>query len=703
MKSRFFQVSVKIILAIFILVQLGLPILDLWKMLLLLGSWLALACCDLRLNKRCIFLSIAVVIFVITIKNFLPNASINEGHNIFLYTGDGGALQQGLPSEIFKEWRQAFEKQYPPEQHPDAPWRQTPPTTLYANSSDALWRTARYSRQVNTISFKNLSEFRGGFAGDKRYNFYSNDPISLARNFQVQLPFFVMYEFSKQSVGCTLHWHGTVYWQKDAESFEKIVSQNDSERIITAEDIGKRVYALNLPAVFAGYKEWSQSRKSARTPPLYELAMHLDLSPKLEASRVAGNLLSFLGVLVLICLMIRINWKSYLIAISLTALSLIIIGVFIHYSNGKFLGPEYPTHGGGDDGLLHESYGRDIARMAMSGDLKESFKGLEEVYWFTPGMRYFRAVEKILFGDTNLGYTALVALLAWFVYLFIRHFSGFKWGMVGSILFLILPLGSLSFWQYIQNAKLGYAEAAAFGFFMLGFYLFIRSNPRWGGQKDGLFAFTGGMCLAGSMFLRPNFAIAVSLLGSFYIFTCWRAKSFKTMIAAMVGLALALWMPLHNYIYGHQFVLISSSGTTVSITLNPLTYLHAGYEFLSGNWNGQHINEVVKQLSGWLWTLPRLAPYPYLKFMAELFMAMKLVTLSVTVFIAFRSIFLKQKTVFVLAWTALAAHIPMLFVFASGQFRYAMLAWDLSAILTLIIVAARIQKPPAHLNHSLIH
>jgi hypothetical protein len=698
MKSRFLQVSVKIILAVFILVLLGLPILDLWKMFLLLGSWLALACCDLRLNKRRIYLSIAVVIFVITIRNFLPNASINEGHNIFLYTEDGSALQQGLPPEIFNDWRQAFEKQYPQEQYPDAPWRQTIPTTLYANSSDALWRTAKYSRQVDIISFKNLSEFRGGFANDNKYNFYSNDPISFARNLQVQLPFFVMYEFSKQSAGCTLHWHGTVYWQKDAESFEKIVNHNGSGRVITEEDTGKRVYALNLPAVFTDRKEWAQARNLACSPSLYELAMHLNLSPKLKVSRSVGNLLSLLGVLALIGFVTRINWKSYLIAISLTAISLIMIGVFIsHYNNGHSLGPEYPTHGGGDDGLVHESYGRNMARMVMSGDLKEFLKGIEKVYWFTPGMRYFRAVEKIIFGDTNLGYTALVALLAWFVYLFVRSFAGFKWGVAGSILFLISPVGSLSFVQYVQNAKVGYAETAGFGFFMLGFYLFVRSHPRWGGQQDWFYAFTGGMCLAGSMFLRPNFAIAVSLLGLLYVFSSLRSKLFKIMIAAMVGQAFALWMPLHNYLYAHQFILISLSGATISVPLSPLTYLQAGYELLSGNCNSQHVNEVINQLSGWLWSLPHL-PFARLTLILESFMVIKLVTLIVTVFIAFRSIFLREEAYFVLAWTALAAHIPMLFVAGSGKFRYAMLGWDLSAILILIVVASLIRKSYAHID-----
>lgn len=684
MKNRYFQVLAKIVLVILILIQLGLPILDLWKMLLLLGSCLALACCDLRLNKQRIYLSIVVVILVVAIKNFLPTASINEGHNIFLYKGEDSIIQQGLPPEIFNDWRQAFKKQYPLERYPKAHWLglEVVTTTLYAHSSDALWQTARYSRIVNTISFRNLSEFRGGFSGELKYNFFSNDPISFARNFQTQLPFFVMYEFSEQSVGCVLYWRGTIYWQK-GESFEKIVSRgNDIKRTITTEDIGKRVYALSLPKFYpGGYYEWLNSLRLTHIPSPFELAIHLKLSPKLRASYILRNLLSFLGVLVLIGLMTRINWKPYLTAISLTTLSLIIIGVFINCSHGKFLGSEYPPHGGGDDGLFHESCGRDIARNLMSGNLSKTLEGGELTYWFTPGMRYFRAVEKVFFGDTNLGHTTLISLLAWFIYLFIRHFSGFKWGLIGSILFLLLPFGDLSLIQYVQNAKMGYAEAAGFGFFMLGFYLFLRSHPRWGGRQDGLFAFTGGVCLAGSVFLRPNFAIAVVLLGLFYIFT-----NCKTIWAVMAGLSFALFMPLHNYLYGDQFVLIVAS-REMSLPITPLTYLQAGYEIICGNLNSPNVDNVVKQLLGWLLRIPHL-PHPVLKFAAEIFQLIKLASLALTVYIAFSPAFFKRKTIFILAWTALAAHIPMLFVYMP-RFRYGMLGWGLSIILVLVVLVKR--------------
>lgn len=693
---------IKFLLAILILAVLGLPILELWKMSLLLAAWLALACSGIRLSGRRIMACATVVAVVMVAKSLLPGAAIEEGHNIFLYSGVEDAVQRGLPPAIRDEWRRAFEKHYPVETDRDPAWRKSSTVALYAPSSDALWRTAEYSRRVDSISFGNLSEFRGGFANDTRYNFFGDDPLSIARNFQAQLPFFVMYEFSEQSVGCTLYWHGIVYWQKDARSFEKIIHQEDAGRTIRAEDVGRRVYALNIPKVIAGgYKEWTEYRKTSRARQLSELSIHLELSPKLAASRVAGNVLSFIGVIALIALMTRICWRPLLIALGITVLSLTIIGVFIHFSEGKFLGFQYPPHGGGDDGLSHESVGRDIARELMAGEWKEALRGGQSIYWDTPGMRYARAVEKVIFGDTNLGYTAFVALLPWFVYLFINHLAGFKWAIVGSLFFLFSPISSLSFIQYVQNAKLGYAEAMAFGFFMLGFYLFMRSQPRWEGQPDSAAAFAGGICLAGSIFLRPNFAIAVSLLGLFFVFDSWRERKFKVMFSAMAGLAFALWMPLHNYLYGYRFVLISLSGATILISLGPSTYIQAIYEFISGNWKGLNLIQVTRQLGDWLWTLPRLS-HPALKVIAEFFMVLKLLTLAVTAFIALRP---KKKygAFFVLAWTALAAHIPMLVIHGAGQFRYAMLGWDLSAILTFVILVDRIRKEPSQCQKEAQH
>ena len=677
---RLFQVSAKIILAIFLLLLLGLPILDSWKMFVLLAGWLALAYCNVRTAKWRVVACVVTVGILLVVKSILPRAGIEEGHNIFIYLKEGESLQKALPTEVFKAWKKFFDSLYPSESGKKqtrqniAPysWRLSGvvPESAFAYSSDSIWKPARYSRQVDTINFKSLREFRGGFANDLRYNWWQGN---LDRR---TMPFFAMYEFTAQSVGCKLHWKGTMFWERADGSFEKITNRDVSGKIITSDDVGRKTYILFLPKL-------SDS-----------IFLHLGLSRKLLASHIAGNVLSIMGVLILFVLMTRIKWHQYCTAVCLISVGMVIIYLSVlenrtilfdrtRTSSWKPLGATYPPHSGGDDGLVHESHGRNIARMAMSGDLKESLMGLEEVYWFTPGMRYFRAVEKIFFGDTNLGYTAFLACMPWLIYLIINHLYGFRWGLLSSFIFLLSPV-SFSFAQYIDISFLGYAEPVGSGLFFAGLFLFLKSQPLWGGNRSKLFAFIGGVCLAGSMFVRPNFAIAVPLLGSFFVFAGWRSRDFKIMLSAIAGLSFALWMPLHNYIYGHQFALISAS-RKMALPLSPITYIQAAYELISVNWDGQHLVKAFKQIWEWLFKLPELRHFS--RAIAVLFSILRLPTLIVTIYFAFRPNW-KQSNIFALAWVALAAHVPMLFVFSS-RFRYAMLAWDLSAIVTIAVIANR--------------
>ena len=48
----------------------------------------------------------------------------------------------------------------------------------------------------------------------------------------------------------------------------------------------------------------------------------------------------------------------------------------------------------------------------MHGDIFAALRGHESVYYYGgPGLRYWRALEMLVFGDTNLGYLSLVLLL----------------------------------------------------------------------------------------------------------------------------------------------------------------------------------------------------------------------------------------------------------------------------------------------------
>ena len=664
--NRLYQISGKASAGVLLLLLLGLPIVETWRMIVLLVGILALIHSDVCLEKRRILWGVGVIIPILIIKSILPAAGIEEGHNIFLYLREGEALQRGLPAPIFNEWRKEFDRLYPPATPPYEifSWRYNAesgglPDHVYTYSSDSLWRPAPYSRKVNTISFRNLAEFRGGFANELKYggSWFRGLPD------RRKMPFFVMYEFSKSSVGCTLHWPGAMFWERNDGTFEKIVHSRPEGKVISPSDSGKKVYILFLPDVIP------------------EFPVHLELNGRLAISRLAGNVLTILGVFALLSLGIRIRRRPFLTASAIVAIALIFIYLSIAVSGGKPLGALYTPHGGGDDGVSHESWGRDMTRMVFKGEFREALRGFEDVYYATPGMRYARAVEKVFFSDTNLGLTAFLACLPWFLYLILYRLCGLRWALVGTGLFLFSPV-SFSFTQYIFWGMLGYAEPLASGLFFVGLFLFLKSQPHWGGEANVWSAFIGGACLAGAVFLRPNLAIAGALLEIFFLYAGWRNRDFKIMVSALAGLGLALCMPLHNYYYGHEFYLISKSGATVSVLLTPLTYLKAIREILTGHWQGTQLTQAIDQIKGWLWT-PPVSQFP-LKTGIEVLLILRLMTLFVTVWALFVPV-RKAPHLALLAWIALAAHLPMFFVFET-KLRYDILGWDLSAIVTIMLV-----------------
>ncbi len=679
----------KIAVGVSLLAVLGLPVLVLWKALVLLGAWLILIYSDLRPTPTRVSWALAVMVAVTLVRSILPAAAIEEGHNIFLVTNGGTVLRNGLPPAIYDNWQRAFVAQYPLDKDPLALWHTAEPETLYAGSSDALWRPARYSRVVDTIAFQNLGEFRGGFANDDRYNFFGGDTMTFARAFQVDLPFFVTYEFSPASVGSTLYWRGSVFWPADGDRFDKLTHSEEAGRTIAPADVGRKAYALNLPAP-ASARFWEKVSDEARPG---ALAMRLELRPGLAAALIARETIGLLGLFgVFTILVARINLKRLGVAVALTTAGLAIVLTLIHFSDGKYLGADYPPHGGGDDGLTHESTGRKMASALMNGHPVEALRGGQSVYWDTPGMRHFRAGEKVLFGDTNLGYLLLMCVLPYVVFLTIRQLAGGRWAAAGALFFLLSPSGALSLTQYVQYAKLGYAEAVAFGLLLVGLFLFMRAQPRWGGERNLVHAFFGGACLAGAMFARPNLALVAPVIGVFFVAASWRSGDYRTMLAGMAGLGCALWMPFHNYAYGDAFVLISTSGTSMAIELTPPMYVRAAQDLVTTG-SSELAPKITRQVGLWLQAQPRF-PVALLERTSGSFLALRLITLAIALFVAIRSI-RRSGALAMLAGAAVAAQLPMLFVMAAAFYRYAMIGWDLCAIVTIAAAADWWQTSPA--------
>lgn len=662
-------VLTQLLAGVLIVAAIGVPILETWRALLLAVCLLALVSGTTRSGRWRVGAAIGIVAALLMLRTVLPRADIAEAHNAFLVLGPGEALERGLPAPVFRSWKEQFDALYPPDSPPDEDrlqWRNSQmPRALFTQSADAIWRTPRYTRQVDAIDFDSLGDFRGGFANETQYNFWKGE---LLREW---MPFYAVYELTPSSVGSALAWTGQVFWEREDGRFEEIVHRDMASRRLEPGDAGKRVFAVFFP-------------KRGPFHFRFEPSLRLRLAAWLE--RVAA----LSGALVILFVLVRPRWASWSRATALLAVGYVVMAGFLAVSAGKYLGGTYPPHGGGDDGLVHDGWGHTMALLAGSGDVIGALRGLEDVYWFTPGTRYLRMVEKVLFGDTNLLFTLIVALAPLVVFRLVRVVAGTRWAWAAAATFCVLPAGNLSFVQYLANAKLGYGEAAAGLLFIGALPVVLSRLPRSSGDPASASLAAAGLALAGSMFIRPNFALAVVWLAIYFTWVSWRHRAFRPLAAFGAGMSVALWMPFHNWYYGDAFYLIASSATQFSLPVTPGHYARAAVDLLRANFDSDVVQVVRRQLQGWLWS-PGFVIRPEVALFAWTLHLVKLLALITAGWTVVRwAIGRRPETpaaLSVVAVTALLAHLPMLFAVMT-HYRYAMLAWDLS----LVVLIGRIAE-----------
>ena len=660
--NRVAIVVTKLLVATLLILVTGVPVLKAWESLVVAAGLLVLVFGTCRAGRWRLAAATIIVLGLIGLKAILPRADIAEAHNAFLVLQDGEALQRGLPPSIFGSWRAQLNALYPvgSEPSPEYSWRtqKAVPRALYAWSADAIWRHAKYSRQVDAINFRTISEFRAGFTSEMyAYNFWVGD---LDREV---MPFYVMYELTAPSVGSQLAWTGQVFWEQADGEFQEIVHAQPAARTIRPEDAGKRVYAVFFP----------------------KRGVYFQMIPswRLRLGAWADALLTLIGSFSVIVLTIRPRWGAYLRALSLFLTGYLVMTLLAAPESGR-LGEDYRPHGGGNDGLFHENGGRTMARLVASGHIVEALKGTEAVYWFTPGTQYVRMVEKLVFGDTNHLFALVLAAIPIVVFYTMRRFVGPLPAWVVTGMFCVMPIGNPSFLQYVTNARAGFGDGVGAGLFLLGLVLVLYNQPAASGGSL-VSVWVAGASLAGSMFIRPNFALAVAWLGCLYAWIAWTRRDWYRIFAMSAGLGLALWMPFHNWFYGGEFYLISRSGATISVPLGLRDYLSAATDVLYGRTATSAMAATSTQLAGWLWgsrffytnawqpLLPVVHIIELFAFATVVWVVCQWVTRRASTDIALTFI----------AGAAIWAHVPMLFIF-STYYRYSVLAWDLSVIVLII-------------------
>ncbi len=580
---------------ILIIGVLGLPINDLLAYGLLLAAVLLIFTGSLSTKPRRWIAAAALSAAIITAHLSWPSPRIDEGHNVF-FPGPELAETSGLPHDVLAVLTAQFDAEYPPEKRCSEPgrgcWRpeRTGQADGFAFSADAVFDRSAYSRRVTGIDFSDPAYLRLGFINDYIYGWPDDESdvkrferdrksLNLFDRYRVTFPLFVMYRFPAEFTGSALCWRGTVLWEGSDEHFEILDAPARQCRRIASADVGRRIFGISI-------------RRSIR------LGMTLDANQTILFRRIVTFGLTLAGVIGTIFLLVRVDFRRLVLPAILIG-SALLVTMFV---DAQFIGGFRPLDSG-DDGIAYEGYGRAIIKELLAGNMAAAVRGVESVYYFTPGLRYVRALELVLFGDTFLLYLSMILLFPILVFALHRRFLPARWAVVLVLGFVATPIGALfgsSLFQYVVWASRGFSDPLAFILLVCGLLLAIP--PRTG---DGLLGwsrvFAAGIMLAAAVFCRPNLVLAsgVFVIGAGAI---WMSRRQWTSAAALgAGFAALALSPLHNYVFGNALVLFSDNvNQPTTLLMSPLDYARSLIELAQFDFAGPHVKAAVVQLGRWL-------------------------------------------------------------------------------------------------------
>jgi hypothetical protein len=661
------QPWLKLAALVLVVAALGLPINDLFRYALLVIATVLVVAGTVAARVAPWLAALAVVGVCVLGQILFSAPRIEEGHNVFLIDDGGGALAAGLPRAAFQLMATEFNTIYPPARRCARDqvgcWRgQAFPDQTFAFSADGIFDRAPYSRRVTGIDFSDPVRLRLGFINELGYNWNSQvsdvmrarrDRRSLAflHQWTLAMPWFVLYRFPADFVGSGLCWRGEVLWERADGTFDTIAHADMQCRTLTADDVGRDIFGVSIAHALA-----------MRLVPTWQVRLRQLVEPGLAVLAVAAAL----------ALLVRVRGRRVVLPFALIVVTLLVA----MFNDASFLGGMRPFDSG-DDGLVYDGYARMMLRQLIAGDVAGALKGVEPVFYFTPGLRYLRAAEHLIFGESYLGYLSIILLLPFLVFALFRRFLPLTWALALTLAFAAVPVGVLfgsSLVQYIKWAARGFADPAAYIFFLAAFVLLL--GPLGEGPRDRFGrAFGAGLLFALALFVRPNIAPAAGILLAGAGLAALAQRQFRRVAGLAVGFAAVLGMALHNWIYGGVLVLFTTTAELPRLLqMPPSAYLGAIAELAHLNFAGEYVARAQRQIGGWL-----AGP-------SEMIAMAPLNAVAILVLVRVALWRRADPWLRLTALATLAQHGVALFYPGDGRYHY--LTW----LLTLLVVAAWVNR-----------
>ena len=183
----------------------------------------------------------------------------------------------------------------------------------------------------------------------------------------------------------------------------------------------------------------------------------------------------------------------------------------------------------------------------------------EDVFYYTPGSRYFLLLNQLISGDLYYLYFFILFFLPKIINKFFINQFGEKLGYYLTLSFLLIPIFhhlGISYYQYIRHAYRLFPEPLGYMFFIAGLTIFLHSFRENYIKMNILFAV--------SVFLRPNLVLSIALImitKTFYEkINVFNLKYFVPL--SLISL-IYLFPLIHNLYFGNSFILFTQYGSNM--------------------------------------------------------------------------------------------------------------------------------------------
>ena len=281
-----------------------------------------------------------------------------------------------------------------------------------------------------------------------------------------------------------------------------------------------------------------------------------------EFSKYNDELILFFFLIILIFNLDKSNLKREFKLFIPVLLSTLIIFYISRYDNWfeifnlftfYFFGLE------GGDGSTYLDFTSKIYYSFLNNNLIDFLKGGENVFYFTPGLRYFLFFNQIISGDYYYLYFFLLFFLPKVFYNFLNTQFNPKISYFIMISFLLIPIFhhlGFSYYQYIRHAYRLFPESLGYMFFLSALTIFLKNFKEEYLKMNLLFAI--------SVFFRPNLIISIVLIVlTKTIIERVNILKIKYFLILFLISLIYLFPLLHNVYFGNSFTLFTSYGSKI--------------------------------------------------------------------------------------------------------------------------------------------